>query len=148
VSESFDDYAASRGYVVRRAVDAFGDEVIVLERMRDQMLDHGLEAPLLSTDMRYFQVAFTGPGDNIERLRVPQKQLIVTPAIEAQLNDRQKTMVMKLLQGEELTSRSAEKEFAVTRDTTSRDFDVLVKLGIARKEGKGRSTRYVLANPA
>ena len=41
-------------------------------RMRDQMLDHGLDPPLLGTDMGYFQVTFPGPGDNIERLRVPE----------------------------------------------------------------------------
>jgi len=46
-------------------------------------------------------------------------------------------------QGEELTSRRCEAEFAITRDTASRDFSFLMKLGLVRKEGKGRSTRYV-----
>ena len=43
-------------------------------RMRDQMLDHGLDQPLLGTEMGYFQVTFPGPGENIERLRVPEKR--------------------------------------------------------------------------
>ena len=42
--------------------------------MRDQMLDHGLDQPLLGTDTGYFQVTFPGPGDNIERLRVPESR--------------------------------------------------------------------------
>ena len=59
-------------------------------RMREHMLNHGLDQPLLSTEMGYFQVTFSGPGENIERLRVPEKRLLVTPAVEAQLNERQK----------------------------------------------------------
>jgi len=55
--------------------------------------------------MGYFQVTFSGPGDNIERLRVPEKRLLVTPVVEAQLNERQKDMVNRLVAGEELTSR-------------------------------------------
>jgi predicted HTH transcriptional regulator len=113
-------------------------------RMRDQMLDHGLEPPILGTDMGYFQVTFQGPSDNIERLRVPEKRLLVTPSMEAQLNERQKAMVAILVRGEALTSRRCEEEFHVTRDTANRDFVLLVKLGLAVKEGKGRSTRYVL----
>jgi predicted HTH transcriptional regulator len=115
-------------------------------RMRDQMLDHGLEQPIIGTDTGYFQVTFPGPVDNIERIRVPEKQLLVTPAIETKLNERQKTMVLHLVQGEELTSRRCEEEFGVTRDTTSRDFSLLVELGLAKKEGQGRSTRYVYAS--
>jgi predicted HTH transcriptional regulator len=117
-------------------------------RMHDQMLDHGLEPPLLGTDTGYFQVTFPGPGDDIERIRVPEARLLVTPAVEAQLNERQKKMVLLLVQGEELTSRRCEAEFSVTRDTANRDFILLIKLGLARKEGQGRSTRYVLGNRA
>jgi ATP-dependent DNA helicase RecG len=76
---------------------------------------------------------------------VPEVQFLVTPAIEAQLNERQKRMVMLLVQGGELTSRRCEEDFHVTRDTTARDFKVLIELGVARKQGKGRSTRYVYA---
>jgi len=38
--------------------------------MRDQMLDHGLEKPLIGTDTGYFQVVFPGPGEDIDRIRV------------------------------------------------------------------------------
>jgi len=112
-------------------------------RMRDQMLDHGLDLPILGTDMGYFQVTFPGPGDNIERLRVPEERRLMTPAVEAQLNERQKKMLLLLVQGESLTSRLCEEQFHVTRDTAVRDFKILVELGLAKKEGKGRSVRYI-----
>src|SRR5439155_15224515 len=33
-------------------------------RMRDQMIDHGLDQPRLATDTGYFQVIFSGPGND------------------------------------------------------------------------------------
>jgi predicted HTH transcriptional regulator len=110
--------------------------------MHDQMLDHGLDGPLLGTDTGYFQVTFPGPGDNIERLRVPEKRLLVTPAMEAQLNARQRKMMQWLAEGKELSSRQCEAEFGVTRPITAGDFGKLVKMGLAEKLGAGRSTRY------
>jgi predicted HTH transcriptional regulator len=114
--------------------------------MRAEMLDHGLEPPLLGTDTGYFQVTFHGPADDLDRLRVPESRLMMTPAVEAQLNERQKKMVLILVQGEELTSRRCEAELGITRETANRDFSVLIRLGLARKEGQGRTTRYVLEN--
>ena len=43
-----------------------------------------------------------------------------------------------------MTNLLWETAFAVTRDTTTRDFELLMKLGIARRLGKGRSTSYIL----
>jgi predicted HTH transcriptional regulator len=117
-------------------------------RMRDQMLNHGLEQPLLGTDTGYFQVTFLGPGENLDRIRVPETRLAVTPAIEAQLNERQKKMVALLVAGEKLTSRRCEQEFGITRDTASRDFALLMALGLANRQGRGRSTNYILAAKA
>lgn len=114
-------------------------------RMREQMLNHGLDIPLLGTETGYFQVTFPGPGDDVERLKTPDTQLLITPAVEAELNERQRAMAAMLAQGEELTSRRCQEEFQVTRDTAARDFGKLIKLGVAVKQGKGRSTRYVLA---
>jgi len=114
-------------------------------RMRDQMLDHGLDQPLLGTDTGYFQATFPGPGENIERLRVPERRLLVTPAKESKLNERQRAMVSILVGGEALTSRRCEEKFGVTRDTANRDFSILMELDLATKEGQGRSTRYILA---
>ena len=108
------------------------------------MLDHGLDQPLIGTDTGYFQITFPGPGTNVERIRVPETRLLVTPAIEAQLNERQRKMMRWLAEGKELTSRQCEAEFGVTRPITAGDFGKLVELGLAEKLGAGRSTRYRL----
>jgi ATP-dependent DNA helicase RecG len=113
-------------------------------RMRDQMLDHGLDRPSLSTNTGYFQVTFCGPGENLDRIRVPATLLMVTPSIEAKLNERQRTMLHHLVQGRELTSRDCQAEFQVTRPVSASDFGKLVALGLAEKVGGGRSTRYRL----
>ncbi len=117
-------------------------------RMRDQMLNHGLDHPLIGTDMGYFQVTFPGPGENIDRLRTPEERLWVTKAVEAQLSERQKAMLSLLVQGEVLTSRRCEVEFGITRDTANRDFSRLMELGLVTREGQGRSTRYALSQRA
>jgi predicted HTH transcriptional regulator len=115
-------------------------------RMHDKMVDHGLDQPRLATDTGYFQVIFSGPGNDLKRLRVHAGQTgqIVPPSVEEQLSERQKKMTALLVKGEELTSQKCEKRFAVTRDTANRDFIRLMELGIAEKKGAGRATRYVL----
>ncbi|MBI1979872.1 MAG: DUF4062 domain-containing protein [Elusimicrobia bacterium] len=116
-------------------------------RMREQMLNHGLDQPLLGTDTGYFQITFPGPGENLERLRVPVSVpgALVTPAVEAQLNERQKKMLALLAAGGKLTSRRCEGEFGITRDTAARDFSLFMKLGLVTRHGRGRSTSYILA---
>ena len=116
-------------------------------RMKNAMVDHGLDGPNFGASDGYFQLLLPGPGDNLDRLRVPQSILAeaMPPSLEQQLNDRQREMLALLVRGEELTSRRCETQFKVTRDTTARDFRLLVDLGFARQVGKGRSTRYVLA---
>ncbi|MBI2317701.1 MAG: DUF4062 domain-containing protein, partial [Betaproteobacteria bacterium] len=73
-------------------------------RMRDQMLNHGLDQPLLGTDTGYFQVTFPGPGENIDRLRVPETRLQVTPAMEAKLNARQRKIMARALEAGSVTT--------------------------------------------
>ena len=113
-------------------------------RMRDGMLDHGLEQPVIGTDAGYFQVTFPGPGENVERIRVPENRLLVTPAVEAQLNGRQRKMMLWLAEGREITSRLCQAEFGVSRPVTAGDFRRLVELGLAEQLGAGRATRYRL----
>jgi hypothetical protein len=38
---------------------------------RLSVLNHGLDAPVLSTDTGYFEVTFPGAGEDIDRLRAP-----------------------------------------------------------------------------
>lgn len=113
-------------------------------RMREQMIAHGLDKPIIGTDTGYFQVTFPGPGDDIERIRVPKDRLSVAPTIEATLSERQREMAKRLVAGEELTARSCEALFGVTRPVLARDFKRLVEAGIAEQVGKGRATRYRL----
>lgn len=117
-------------------------------RMHDAMLNHGLDAPKLSQEDGYFVVTLPGPAGNYDRLKVPTGLTgPITPAVEAQLNERQKRMVALLGTGGKLTSRFCEKEFGVTRDTASRDFSLLIRLGIAAKSGRGRSVSYSQKGP-
>lgn len=111
-------------------------------RMTDQMLDHGLDRPLLGTDTGYFQVTFPGPGENMERVRAPERTPLVTPAVEAQLTERQRDMARRLAGGEELTSRQCQELYSISAQAVFKDFLELIRLGISRKIGSGRSTRY------
>jgi predicted HTH transcriptional regulator len=117
-------------------------------RMRDQMLNHGLDQPLLVTDTGYFQVAFPGPGENLDRIRVPEARLTITPAMEAQFNERQKKIIAQAAQAGQVTSGWCRKHLPVVYDTIRRDLLGLVKLGILEPQGKGRSTRYILKTKA
>ena len=113
-------------------------------RMRDLMLDHGLDPPLLGTDTGYFQITFPGPGDNIERLLVPGKRLLVTRAVEAQWNERQKKAMREVLESGFIPSGWLVKKLGVTYDTANRDLKGLAELKLLIRQGQGRAAKYVL----
>ena len=118
-----------------------------LARMRDAMLDHGLDEPTYTEQDGYFVATFAGPNGNYDRLKVPEGTVgFVTPAIEARLNERQKDMIGRLISGEELTSRKCQKFYKLSAQAVYEDFQKLIRLGVIRKIGSGRSTRYEL-NP-
>jgi ATP-dependent DNA helicase RecG len=84
-------------------------------RMREAMLNHGLDEPKIEQQDGFFVVTLPGPAGNYDRIKTPENAGgLVTPAIESQLNERQKKMVVLLASGEELTSRRCEVEFGVT----------------------------------
>jgi predicted HTH transcriptional regulator len=112
-------------------------------RMRDQMLDHGLDAPTIGADSGYFEVTFTGPGDKLARLRVPEGQLLVTPAVEARMNGRQKEILAHALQTGSVTTGWCMSSLVVARDTAHRDLVGLVKMGLLSRRGAGRGAAYV-----
>ena len=112
--------------------------------MRDQMLNHGLDKPLIGTDTGYFQVTFPGPGENLDRIRVPVTRLIVTPAVEAKLNERQKRIIQQVLVSGSVTRRWCVTQFSVANDTAGRDLKGLADMGLLCAEGKGRAVSYVL----
>jgi predicted HTH transcriptional regulator len=113
-------------------------------RMRDQMLNHGLDQPLLGTDTGYFQVTFPGPGENFDRIRIPEMRLVVTPALEARLNERQRTIMTQVAKSGAVTNRWCVQELKVVKDTAHRDLVELVELDLLVRMGRGRSVAYRL----
>lgn len=111
-------------------------------RMTDRMLDHGLDPPLIGDDMGYFQVTFPGPGDAVERIRVPEDRLLVTPAVEARLNERQREILAHALESGAVTTRWCIETLDVVRDTAYRDLMGLVALGLLARTGSGRGAKY------
>jgi ATP-dependent DNA helicase RecG len=114
-------------------------------RMRDTMLNHGLDAPLYGQQDGFFVVTFHGPNGNYERLKLPEGATgFITPAIEAQLSARQRKMVSIMVRGESLTSKACQRKFKVSAPVVFEDFQTLLRLGIAERIGAGRATRYIL----
>lgn len=114
-------------------------------RMREQMLDHGLDRPELGTDTGYFQVVFPGPGENLDRIRVPLfvPGMVITPAVEARLNERQKKVLAEVIASGFVSSGWLVKHLGVTYDTANRDLKALAELRILIREGRGRAARYI-----
>ena len=102
-----------------------------------------LDQPVLTTETGYFQITFPGPGDDIDRIRAPETRLVVTPAIEAKLNKRQKKIVARVAAHGFVTSGWCRDHLSVVYDTIRRDLISLVELGVLESQGRGRSTRYV-----
>lgn len=114
-------------------------------RMRDAMLNHGLDTPGFSEQDGYFVVTFPGPAGNYDRIKVPaQVSLLVPASVEAQLSDRQRNMAAMLAKGESLTSKACQQQFKVSGPAIYADFQTLIRLSIATRVGAGRATRYVL----
>ena len=113
-------------------------------RMRDAMLNHGLDAPAFTEQDGYFVVTFPGPDGNYDRLKVPAGAARpITPAIESQLNDRQKKIMVEVQQSGFVTSGWCRKTFGVALLTIQRDLSGLMDLGLIEPRGKGRNARYV-----
>jgi predicted HTH transcriptional regulator len=114
-------------------------------RMRDAMLNHGLDVPIYVQQDGYFVATFQGPNQNYERLKVPEGAVgFITPAIEAQLNERQKKIMVQVQREGAVTSGWCRKTFDVTYDTANRDLLDLVERKLLIKAGQGRATHFRL----
>jgi len=114
-------------------------------RMRDAMLNHGLEEPVIGQHDGFFVVTLPGPAGNFDRLCVPENAGgLVTPAVEAQLNERQKKIFIEAQRAGYVTSGWCLDHLPVVYDTIRRDLIGLVDLGLLLRQGKGRSSRYIL----
>ena len=116
-------------------------------RMREQMLNHGLEIPQLGSETGYFQMTFPGPGENLDRIQMPAGKPLISPAVEAQLNKRQKRIMQNVLESGSVTRRWCVLEFKIANDTAGRDLKELTELGLLAAEGRGRAVHYVLRTP-
>lgn len=115
-------------------------------RMRDAMLNHGLEAPMFAEEDGYFVVVFPGPRGDYDRLRLPEGATgLVTPAVAARLNERQKKIMIEVQKAGLVTSGWCRKTFGVALLTVQRDLAGLMDLGLIERKGKGRGARYVLS---
>ncbi len=113
-------------------------------RMRDAMLNHGLAEPRLSEQDGFFVVTLPGPAGAYEKIKTPADAAgMVTPAVEARLNDRQRDIVREAQKTGFVTSGWCRKRFGVAYLTVNRDLKELVALGLLDVTGRGRSTRYL-----
>jgi predicted HTH transcriptional regulator len=113
-------------------------------RMRDAMLNHGLDVPIYAQQDGYFVATFQGPDGNYDRLKLSEPAVgFITPAVEAQLNERQKKIMVQVQKEGFVTSGWCGKTFGVAYQTVYRDLNGLLGLGLVEAIGRGRSTRYI-----
>jgi ATP-dependent DNA helicase RecG len=111
--------------------------------MRDAMLNHGLAEPTYGEHDGFFVVTFPGPNGDYDRLRPPEDLAGgISPAMEAQLNRRQKRIMVRAQTAGAVTSGWCRKAFGITYNTAFRDLTALVKMGLLAPVGEGRTRRY------
>lgn len=114
-------------------------------RMREAMLNHGLDEPKIGRQDGFFVVTLPGPAGNYDRIKVSTEVSgAVTPAIEARLNERQKSILAHVLSAGTVTRGWCVAEFEVANDTAGRDLKILLELGLLKAQGKGRAAHYVI----
>jgi predicted HTH transcriptional regulator len=115
-------------------------------RMKAAMLNHGLDEPQYDLVDGYFRVTLTGPGADLARLRVPEGAAKgITPAVEEQLNERQKQIIVHAQTSGFVTSGWCRKALGVAYQTVYRDIKGLLDAKLLEQHGSGRSTRYLPA---
>ena len=82
----------------------------------------------------------------MDRIRVPKDAPNgLTPAQKKALNDRQRAILEAVVLHGTVTSGWCRKAFGVTYDTANRDLLKMARIGLIRREGKGRGAHYVLS---
>lgn len=117
-----------------------------IRRMKAAMLNHGLDEPKIGLIDGELVVTLPGPGDDLERIKAPYHiQGPISPAVEAELNERQKNILRHVLTEGKVTSGWCGKTFGITRETAVQDLNALVDKNILKKQGKGRGVHYIQA---
>ncbi len=115
-----------------------------IQRMNAAMLNHGLEKPKLTLVEGELMVTLPGPGDNLDRIKTPTDAPgLISPAVEDKLNQRQKAIMEEVAKSGFVTTAWAVKKFGIVKDTTRRDFNELIEMGLLIRTGKGRRIRYI-----
>jgi predicted HTH transcriptional regulator len=125
-------------------MESFGTGV---KKMKRLMLEHGLNEPEFSEEGNFFVVKFYGPEDKILDLvsDIPDERM--TDLKELGLNNRQIKALKKMVnQKRYYTNSKYQKEFAVSRQTASRDLKDLVEKGQVYTQGKGKAIKYLSTN--
>jgi ATP-dependent DNA helicase RecG len=118
-------------------------------RMKQAMLDHGLDHPQYDVRDGCFVVTFSGPADDLDRILIPSDfGKGVPPSVEEQLNARQKKILEQAAKEGFVTTGWCRKNLAVVYDTIRRDILKLQSFGLIEIRGRGRSTRYVITGGA
>jgi predicted HTH transcriptional regulator len=113
-------------------------------RMREAMLDHGLDEPRIEQQDGFFVVTLSGPAGDYDRIKTAATVSgPVTPAVEARLNERQKRIMLQVAREGTVTRGWCVAEFGVANDTAGRDLKGLTELGLLVATGKGRAVRYL-----
>lgn len=115
-----------------------------IQRMRDAMLNHGLDKPEIKLSDGEVIVILKGPGDDMDRIKTPALiATSITPAVEDRLNKRQKEILIEIAKNGSATTAWCIENFGVVKDTARRDFKELVELGVLTRVGKGRNVKYI-----
>jgi len=116
-----------------------------IQRMRDAMLDHGLDQPAITIVDDEVVVTLRGPGEDMDRIRTPE--LVATglkPSSEAKLNERQRAILEEVVKNGSVSTGWCKSTFGVVRDTAVRDIKGLIALDLIESRGQGRGRHYVL----
>jgi ATP-dependent DNA helicase RecG len=111
-----------------------------VRRMIDGMKEHGLKPPQFELDYDVLKVTLRGPGEHFMELTeevIPEDKL-------KELNERQSKAIQYIREKGMITNREYQKLCATSWDTAYRDLSELVQKDILRREGKGRSTHYLM----
>lgn len=134
----------SQGLVFLRLMEERGTGI---RRMRNAMLDYGLDAPHVEIDEDRFVLTLPGPAENLDRIKAPVAESEPLPkSVSDELNKRQRKILELAISSGSVTNRQIQNKFEVARDTAHRDLSILCDLKLLQKEGSGRSTHYTPAS--
>ena len=113
-------------------------------RMKEAMLNHGLDMPEYDLTEGYFRVTLKGPDTDLERLRSPSDEIVgIPPAVAGQLSKRQISILEQAVKERTVTTGWVVSSLKVVKDTAVRDLKGLCNFGLLRKQGEGRGVHYV-----